>query len=173
MFFVGCQDALQDVTVQTQTAASDAKKKIETYQAVNIDLLRVEVSQADEENGNWTSLTDVSPGMRNLLQTGNASTPLFTSSQFQAGTLKQARLVLGPNSTILLSDGRLLALDTPSGQTSGLKVKVNAPVLGNQAQSVLVTIDPNWQVVARGNGTYGLKPVLQGTIATGNPSGGG
>lgn len=162
----GCEDALKDVATPTQTAVQDAKKQpTATYQAIYIDLQRVEVSQdADENTGNWFTLRDVSPGVRNLLNSSTKTSPLFVTSGFQVGTVKQLRLVLGTNNTIRFSDGRVVSLETPSGQNSGLKVKVNAPVLQGGQYSVMVSIDPNWQVVARGNGTYGLKPVLDGTI---------
>ena len=161
--FTGCQDVLQDIKVQEATSADS--KKVTTYSSVNIDLLRVEVSgDTDENSGNWITLPSVTPGLRNLLVTGNATTPLFTSNEFGTGTAKQLRLILGPNSTIVLSDGRVLPLDTPSGQQSGLKVKVNTATVAGRRYSVLVPIDPDWQVVARGNGTYGLKPVLDGRL---------
>ncbi|RYU81067.1 DUF4382 domain-containing protein [Hymenobacter persicinus] len=163
--FTGCQDLAEDVAPRPQTASADAKK-VTTYQAVSIDLIGVEVSQdTDENTSNWTALPGVQPGRRNLLQTGNIGTPLFVTGAFQTGTLKQLRLILGPNSTITLSDGRILPLDTPSGQTSGLKVKLNAAVTSGTNYAVLVPIDPDWQVVARGNGSYGLKPVLEGTVS--------
>ncbi|UOQ54052.1 DUF4382 domain-containing protein [Hymenobacter cellulosivorans] len=162
----GCEDALQDVAAPTQTAAQDAKKQpTATYQAIYIDLQRVEVSQdADENTSSWFTLQDVGSGVRNLLNAGTKTSPLFVTSGFQVGTVKQLRLVLGTNNTIRFSDGRVVSLETPSGQNSGLKVKVNAPVLKGGQYSVMVSIDPNWQVVSRGNGTYGLKPVLDGSI---------
>ncbi|MCB2378585.1 DUF4382 domain-containing protein [Hymenobacter sp. BT635] len=180
VFLTSCEDALKDVAAPAaQTTAQDAKKEKESagaYQAVSVDIQRIEVSQdADERTLSWTTLTDVQPGVRNLLNSATLASPLFTTSGFQAGTVKQVRLVLGANNTITLSNGRVVALDTPSGSTSGLKVKVNARVGGGLQYAVLVGIDPNWQVVAKGNGTYGLKPVLEGYVAqtsTGNGGGG-
>ncbi|TGE21249.1 DUF4382 domain-containing protein [Hymenobacter aquaticus] len=177
VLLTGCEDALQEAAPATQTAAQDAKKEKEpklTYQAVNVDVQRVEVSQdADESTSHWATLTDVQPGMRNLLASSTLASPLFTTAGFQAGTVKQIRLILGANNTITLSNGRVVALDTPSGQTSGLKVKVNRLITGGQQYAVLVGIDPEWQVVAKGNGSYGLKPVLEGYIATILSGGGG
>ncbi|MCB2406400.1 DUF4382 domain-containing protein [Hymenobacter lucidus] len=176
--FTSCEDALQDVATPTAATATQAAKKekepVVSYQAINIDLQRVEVSQdAAESTGNWTTLTDVQPGSRNLLNAATVAAPLFTTSGFQTGTVKQIRLVLGANSTITLSNGRVVALDTPSGQTSGLKVKVDARVSGGRPYAVLISIDPDWQVVAKGNGSYGLKPVLQGYVAPASSDNGG
>lgn len=160
-----CEDALQEVANPNQAAATDGKKVPDAYQAVNIDVLRVEISQdAAENTSRWTTLADVQPGMRNLLNTGTAAAPLFTSAAFQTGSIKQIRLVLGNNSNLKLADGRTVALDTPSGQTSGLKVKIDQTVQGGQRYAVLVSIDPNWQVVAKGTGSYSLKPVLDGSL---------
>ncbi|PJJ52814.1 DUF4382 domain-containing protein [Hymenobacter chitinivorans] len=167
VLLTGCEDALKDVAVSAQSSTQDAKKTpvAITYFAVNIDLQRVDVSQdADENTSNWATLRDVAAGKRDLLKSGTAASPLFVTAGFQAGTVKQLRLVLGSASTITLNNGRTVALDTPSGEQSGLKVKVNRPVNGGSSYAVLVTIDPNWQVVARGNGTYGLKPVLEGNV---------
>jgi hypothetical protein len=163
-----CEDALQEVVAPTATSQQDVRKLPETnalYKAVNIDLQRVEVSQdADDNTSNWTALTDVQPGSRNLLTTGLTASPLLITSEFRPGTVKQIRLVLGTNSTITLSNGRVVELETPSGETSGLKVKIKESINSASRYAVLVTIDPYWQVVARGNGTYSLKPVLDGTI---------
>ncbi|TGE14256.1 DUF4382 domain-containing protein [Hymenobacter elongatus] len=163
----GCEDALQEVAVADQATATAAKPKPEEpgYQAVNIDVLRVEVSQdADEKTGHWVALADVQPGVRNLLNSGTINSPLFLTSGFQLGTVKQVRVVLGTNNTITLTDGSVVAMDTPSGQTSGLKVKVNARVHSRMQHAVMVSIDPEKQIVSRGNGSYGLKPVLDGDI---------
>ncbi|GAA3938496.1 DUF4382 domain-containing protein [Hymenobacter algoricola] len=168
LFFTGCQKALDDVAVQSVASVADGKKVPTSYQAVNIDLIRVEVSQDNNDNtSNWTTLAGVQPGLRDLLQTGSSNSPLLTSSGFQTGTVKQLRLVLGAGSTIVLANGQVLPLDTPSGQTSGLKVKVNQATSSGVPYSVLIAIDADRQVVARGNGTYGLKPVLDGTLIIG------
>lgn len=166
--FTGCEDALKEVTVQDQAIAADSKKTPASYQSVNIDLLRVEVSKSSNQNTNsWTALPDVPPGLRNLLASGTTASPLFISSTFQTGNIKQVRLVLGRRSTVKLSNGRTYPLDTPSGQTSGLKVKVSASVTAGLQYALLVTIDPGKQIVQNGcsDDEFSLKPVLDGTLA--------
>ena len=93
LFLTGCQDVLQDITVQDATAAADGNKA-SNYAAVNIDLLRVEVSgDTDENSGNWTSLPNVPAGMRNLLITGKINVDLILRHWDEllrvAGSLKQ------------------------------------------------------------------------------------
>ncbi|TGE26712.1 DUF4382 domain-containing protein [Hymenobacter metallicola] len=169
VLLTGCEDAMQDAAVQPQASTTAAKQDPNAYQAVNIDLVAVEVSQdTDENTSSWSTLPGVQPGLRNLLTTTSSASPLFTSAAFEGGTIKQLRLILGENSTIRLANGTTVPLETPSGQTSGLKLKVNATVTAGVKYAVLAIINPNKQVVARGNGRYNLKPVLDGNIVQGS-----
>lgn len=170
VLLTSCEDTLTEVTVQDQAISTDGRSKPAAYESVNIDLLRVEVSKSNNQNtNNWTALPDVQPGMRNLMAAGTLETPLLNSAAFQTGTIKQVRLILGKKSTVKLANGRVYPLDTPSGQTSGLKVKVNTPVTAGRSYALLVTIDPNWQVVYSSgcsDDDFTLKPVLTGTLTT-------
>lgn len=160
----GCADQLSDVQPQpvAATQQSDLKKTNSAIQAVLIDLAKVEVHGAQ---GARTTLTDVAAGPYNLLTAGSNTTLLFTTRRLPAGSIQGLRLVLGNNSKIQLADGTLLKLDTPSGTTSGLKVQLEEVVAtANTTYQVRVKFTVERDIVRRGNGTFGLKPVLRGSL---------
>lgn len=83
------------------------------------------------------------------------------------GSYSQVRLVLASNPpsgdpvnyiTLKSAPEEKIALKTPSGQESGLKVVGRFDVKAGTANAILLDFDPNTAVVARGNGDYNLKP---------------
>lgn len=137
------------------------------YAAVNVDVQKVQihVSDDDQEDG-WQTLPLVRPGVYNLLDYTNGSSALLTSADYPAGRISQIRLILGPNNTLTLRDGRTVALNTPSGQQSGLKLKIDADLQANVTYQLVLDFDVAKSVVARGNsGQYNLKPVIR-TVTT-------
>jgi hypothetical protein len=80
-------------------------------------------------------------------------------------------LVLDEGNTIVV-DGEELPLQTPSGQSSGFKVKLteNPELLSGAAYTLLLDFDAAKSIVKTGNNRYLLKPVVRG-ITTGLISG--
>ncbi|RSK37542.1 DUF4382 domain-containing protein [Hymenobacter metallilatus] len=157
--FSGCSDTLTEVQPRTASQQADSKTKASDISAVLIDL---EQAEGQFSQGSKVVLPGVSAGSYDLLSATNGQirlTPAFS------GTLQSMRLVLGANSKIQLTNGPLLALDTPSGTTSGLKILLDdTPVTAGTAYLLTVDFSVERDIVSRGNGTYGLKPVLRGTL---------
>ncbi|AHJ99730.1 DUF4382 domain-containing protein [Hymenobacter swuensis] len=155
----GCSDTLSEIQPKTSSQQADSKTKPSAIGAVLIDL---EQAEGQFSQGNKVVLPGVSARSYDLLSATNGRislTPAFS------GTLQSIRLVLGTGSQIQLANGTLLALDTPSGTTSGLKIQLDDTPL-EAGTTYLLTIDFSVErdIVSRGNGTYGLKPVLRGTV---------
>ena len=55
----------------------------------------------------------------------------------------------------------MVDLKTPSGQTSGVKLQLNADLESDVTYMVLLDFDAAKSVVAKGNGGYNLKPVVR------------
>lgn len=136
------------------------------YKAVNLDVqqVQVHVSDDDKEEG-WQSLNLLKPGIINVMDFTNGNSALLTSADFPAGKISQIRLILGDKNTLTLRDGSTQPLKTPSGQTSGVKLKINAELVSNVTYQLVLDFDVAKSIVAKGNGTYGLKPVIR-TITT-------
>lgn len=132
------------------------------YEEVNIDIRSVQIHKEDTESeSGWLTLDNIHPGIYNLLDFANGRDTLLASANLPAGTISQIRLVLGNNNTLTLKDGRTVDLKTPSGQTSGVKVKINAELQEDVTYVVLLDFDAAKSIVARGNGQYNLKPVVR------------
>lgn len=73
--------------------------------------------------------------------------------------LKEMRLILGPNNTIMV-DSVLHDLETPSAEQSGLKIKVDKN-LSLTLDSLTIDFDAKQSIVETGNGKFILKPVIR------------
>ena len=95
-----------------------------------------------------------------LLELGEVALP--------AGTYTQLRLVLAGNggatplaNSVVPTGGSETALDTPSAQQSGLKLKAHIDVPAGKVVDFVLDFDACKSVVKRGNsGKYNLKPVV-------------
>ena len=134
------------------------------YSKVLIDIQSVQVhtdADANDNSGGWTTLNNINPGIYNLLDFSNGKDTLLAASNLPSGRISQIRLVLGPNNSLELKDNTTHALKTPSGQTSGLKVKINADLVPDVTYVVLLDFDAAKSIVEKGNGNYSLKPVIR------------
>lgn len=142
------------------------------YDEVNVTIEKVRVHQsssAGEDDAGWSEIT-LNPAKRvDLLSLTNGVLEELGETSLPAGTYTQLRLVLAANggatpfaNSIVLSDTKAeIALDTPSGQQSGLKLNANIEVPAGQIADVVLDFDACKSVVQRGNsGRYNLKPVI-------------
>lgn len=136
---------------------------------VTVEKVRVHASggAADADAG-WRDIT-VSPARRiDLLTLTNGVLSELGSTTLPAGKYSQIRLVLAENSNadplanaVKPTGGTEVALRTPSGQQSGLKLQANLTVEAGQTADVVLDFDACKSVVKSGNGnTYNLKPVI-------------
>jgi hypothetical protein len=130
------------------------------FDAVNIDLLSVEVTA----NNGQTVMLNTTAGVYNLLEFTNGVSTLIATSTLTNANVKQIRLILGPNNTVVVN-GISYPLSTPSAEQSGLKLLVNQTLQADIQNSILIDFDANTSVIQTGNGTYKLKPVLR-TVVT-------
>jgi hypothetical protein len=138
------------------------------YEEVNIDLQAVEVTGS---NGQTVTL-NTTVGVYNLLDFSNGLSTLIATSTLTDSNVKQIRLILGPNNTIV-TNGVSYPLSTPSAEQSGLKLQVNQTLFADIQNEILIDFDANSSIVETGNGTYKLKPVLRTVVTaiTGNIKG--
>jgi hypothetical protein len=130
------------------------------YQAVNVDLVGVEVTG----NGGETVMLNVKKGIYNLLDLTNGKSTLIATDTLQISKVEQIRLILGTNNSVVV-DNTTYPLSTPSAEQSGLKLQVHQTLEQGILYSVLLDFDANKSIVNTGNGAYKLKPVVR-TIET-------
>ena len=127
------------------------------YQQVNVDVLEVRVKVSDSSS-QWLTL-NTNAGIYNLLDFQNGVDTLIASGPVPTAVLKELRLVLGPNNTVM-KDSVLYDLDTPSAEQSGLKIKIDKS-LGLALDSLTIDFDAEKSIVETGNGKFILKPVIK------------
>ena len=169
--------ALASCSKNTDSAsASSAKLEVRltdapgNFNAVVLDVQQIEVHVKDEADpSGWQTLA-FTPQTVNVLDYVNGKSALLVSTDFALGDLKEVRLILGPNSYVVGTDGQQYALKTPSGQTSGVKLKLDKVTLAaGSTYQLLLDFDVAKSIVERGNWKAGndkkerylLKPVIR------------
>lgn len=127
------------------------------FQEVNIDLLQVRIKTKATQG--FVDL-NTNAGVYNLLAYQAGQDTLIVNDSLPHGEIQEIRLVLGPDNSVMV-DSVLHNLDTPSGQSSGLKIKFNKVLVQDSLNTVTLDFDAEKSVNLRGNGTYSLKPVIR------------
>lgn len=132
------------------------------YDAVNVEILRVEIKSTSEQGEDGWQELPINPGMYNLLDFQNGMDTLLSSVEIPAGKVSQLRLILGNNNSIVVAGTNFdLPLETPSGQTSGVKLNIHADLVEGVEYKIWIDFEAAKSVVVNGNGDYILKPVLR------------
>jgi hypothetical protein len=131
------------------------------YDAVNVEILSMEANLGD----GWQEFPVATPGVYNLIDFTNGNTLiLLGNTSVEPNTMTELRLILGTNNTVVV-DGNTYELKTPSGQTSGYKVKMDPQVLApGGVYNFVLDFDASKSVTETGNGKYILNPVVTGYL---------
>lgn len=157
---------------------TDANAKLEVrlmdapgdFRSVVLDVRQVEVHLKEEKDPDGWKTLGFTPQAINVLEYVNGRSALLVSEDFAPGDLKEIRLILGPDSYVIGTDGQRYDLKTPSGQTSGVKLKLDKATLRQRSTfQLLLDFDVAKSIVERGNWNPGkdkkerylLKPVIR------------
>ncbi|HSE60638.1 MAG TPA: DUF4382 domain-containing protein [Nitrospiraceae bacterium] len=147
------------------------------FDEVNVTVSKVRVHQsasASDNSSGWADITISPPRKINLLDLNDPTQPNFAlehlgETPLTAGHYTQLRLVLVPNSpgqplansVVLSGQPNEIALDTPSGVQTGIKLIHQFTVDPGQRVDLLLDFDACRSVVTRTNNTYALKSVIK------------
>jgi hypothetical protein len=148
-----CNDETADRQAHLNIYLTDAPA---AYDAVYIDIQSVEITS---DMGTETYAL-VTPGVYNLLEFQSGIDTLIISEDVSPRTISQIRLILGSNNSVVV-DGVSHPLETPSAQTSGLKLNVHYTFEAGLAYDLWLDFDAEQSIVEQGNGDYSLKPVIR------------
>ena len=126
-------------------------------QEINVDLREVRVNMRDDSTGWQTLVTNAH--IYDLLDFQNGVDTAIATGSVPTGNVKELRLILGPNNTIKINNV-VYPLTIPSGDESGLKIKVNKN-LATSLDSLNIDFDAALSIIQTGNGSYKLKPVIK------------
>jgi hypothetical protein len=128
---------------------------------VNVDIKEISVKFGDDTSSTngWVTMP-TSAGVYNLLGLQNGVDTLLATLVVPKETIKEIRFVLGTNNSVKDTFGVVYPLTIPSGEESGLKIKVNKK-LSASLETLLIDFDAALSVYQTGTGVYKLKPVLK------------
>ena len=164
LFIVGCSDndgqGFASISVKLVDGPGD-------FDAVKVEVIDVMYKQTndDDDDSGWESLNAENTGIINLMElTGGNNVVLVEDFAIPAGELEQMRLVLGENNTVHIGESSY-PLKTPSGQQSGLKIKVNETLEENITYTFIFDFMVDQSIVMSGNSdNIILKPVINASI---------
>jgi len=165
----GCGGSSSQAPGSVHVALTDAPAC--GFDKANVTVTKVRVHQsgsASEKDSGWTDIT-LSPARKiNLLDLNNGIIEDLGEVPLAAGHYTQLRLVLEPNTSnsglansVIPTGGVETSLDTPSAVQSGIKLIHEFDVASNQRTDLVLDFNACKSIVKRGNGTYGLKPVIK------------
>ena len=132
------------------------------FKAVYIDVQEVNISYTENDDNAWQPLPGIRKGLYNLLTLVNDKDTVLADADILTGTIKEIRLVLGDNNWVVTNRGDSVKLQTPSGQSSGVKLKLNADVSSGVLYKLLLDFDVAKSIHQAGNsGKYMLHPVIR------------
>lgn len=142
------------------------------YDKVYITVNKVRVhksASAGETDDGWTDIAvDPARSKIDLLTLTNGVLAPLGQTPLAAGHYSQIRLVLNGNSGNGLANSVVLSgqtnetpLVTPSAVQSGLKLVNEFDIAAGQRADLVLDFDACKSIVARGNGSYALKPVIK------------
>ena len=127
------------------------------YDAVNLHVNQVQVLTT----GGKSTIDVVDHHPFDILQFSMGRDTLLASDLVSSGTLQEVRLVLDEEGNNVIVDGVKHELTTPSGQSSGVKIKIHDELVPNVAYVLLLDFDVASSITTTGNGKYILKPVIR------------
>lgn len=133
------------------------------YLEVYVEIVDIQYNSSENEEG-WTSFESFSgPITVDLTELIAGNSLLLTDEIIPAGMLKQIRLVLSDNNTLVIEgETEPVHLNTPSAQQSGLKLKLDAELEAGFSYTFILDWDVQKSIVKAGNsGIYNLKPVIR------------
>lgn len=142
------------------------------FKEVNVTVTKVRVHQASdagESASGWKEIVLAPAKKINLLDLTNGRLEPLGDVTLPAGRYTQMRLVLAQNNSaaptansVMLDNGTTeIALDTPSGVQSGIKLIRPFDVAADATVGLVLDFDACRSIVTKGNGGYALKPVIQ------------
>jgi len=126
------------------------------YDSVNVHIVGMQV-QINHDTAAWLSI-NTKDSIYNLLDLQNGLTTVIAQDTVPAGVLQQVRFILGSDNTVVVN-GVSFPLETPSAQSSGLKVKIGR-VLAETLNTFTLDFDASLSIQEQ-NGSYKLQPVIK------------
>lgn len=163
MVIQGCSNDEDSNTARVQLKLFDSPGD---YLEVNVDVIDVQYNSSEDEQG-WRSFESFTEEQAiDLTELVGGVNVVLSDEIIPSGMLKQIRLVLGDDNTIVIENesgepGSPITLDTPSAQQSGLKLNLDTQLESGFSYTFLLDWDVQKSIVKTGSDKYILKPVIR------------
>jgi hypothetical protein len=153
MGFTGCKKNSEGDMTRMNVKITDSPG---AYDAIYLSVKEIQILTSD-----GTSTMPVGPNPFNILNFRMGKDTLIASQDIPSGKIQEVRLVLNTIGNQVKIDGVIYPLTTPSGQTSGVKLKVQETLEAGIAYTLLLDFDAAKSIGQTGNSKYILKPVIR------------
>ena len=153
MMFASCKSDNSSTVTRFNVKLTDAPG---SYDALYLSIKEVQVLTSEGQ----TTL-EVNSEPFDVLQYRMGKDTLIASEDIASGKLHEIRLVLNETGNEVVIDGETFDLNTPSGQSSGIKLKVQEDLTSGVAYTMTLDFDAAKSIVKTGSGKYILKPVIR------------
>jgi hypothetical protein len=150
-FIYSCKKEIKTSPVQIYLTDNPAN-----YDSVIIHIKGVEVNVLHDTSA-WISI-NTKDTIVNLLDLQNGITVLLADDVVPQGVLKEVRFILGDGNYVVVS-GTPYPMQTPSAETSGLKIKIDKN-LNEVFNAFILDFDATQSIIPE-NGGYKLEPVIR------------
>ena len=150
-FIYSCKKEIKTSPVQIYLTDNPAN-----YDSVIIHIKGVEANVLHDTSA-WISL-NAKDTIVNLLDLQNGITVLLADDVVPQGELREVRFILGDGNYVVVS-GTPYPMQTPSAETSGLKIKIDKN-LNEVFNAFILDFDATQSIISE-NGGYKLEPVIR------------
>lgn len=126
------------------------------YDAIHLNIDEIEIRTTSGSES-----IDVEGDPFNILDYTMGKDTVIAGDDVPSGMIQEIRLKLEDEGNQIWVDGIAHPLKTPSGQSSGVKIKVQDELIPDVAYTLLLDFDASKSIVKTGNGEYLLKPVIR------------
>lgn len=127
----------------------------------NYDAIYLNIDEIEIRTVSGSEVIDVDADPFDILQYRFGRDTVIAAHDVPSGRIQEIRLKLEDEGNYIVVDGQEYPLTTPSGQSSGVKLKVHDDLIPNVAYTLLIDFDAAKSVHQTGNGKWMLKPVLR------------
>lgn len=127
----------------------------------NFDAIFLNIDEIEFRTSGGKVKIDIDDNPFDILQYRFGKDTILANHDVASGMLQEIRLKLEDNGNTVIINGQSHPLTTPSGQSSGVKIKIQEELIPNVAYTILLDFDASKSIVQAGNGKYLLKPVIR------------
>lgn len=169
IFFASCNTKNSVTPIQNVFFFLSDDPALQDYQ-LNFSQVNIEVKEVDyvaaDSSITKVPITDQVYNLKSYMNGNCALLSQITLPFPNNVSIKQVRLVLGSNNSVMLENGTLVPLTIPNGQQSGITFNVDETVPATLASySIIIDFNIGSSILATDNDSYQLNPVVRSYVA--------